>query len=272
VIFRSIEKWEPTILADEADNAFKNDILREIYNSGWVRGEGVPRCDPPDYSPHWYPTFCAKALGMIGHKMKFATLTRCIILDLKRKKPSERVEHFNHRDDPGLAVLRQQALRWTIDNVTALKATVEAATTKLPAGFDNRLGDNWRLLLAIADMAGGEWPERARRASASVSKVVDTVSTQTQALADIRALFEANGGTDKLTSAQIVTAFQSMEDRPWADWKGGKPITANGLARLLKPFGIVPGTIRLDTGATAKGYHRAQFEDAFARYLGESEF
>jgi hypothetical protein len=63
----------------------------------------------------------------------------------------------------------------------------------------------------------------------------------------------------------LVEALVAIEGRPWAEWKSGKPITANGLARLLAPFRIAPATIR--TGdRTAKGYHFAQFEDAFARY------
>ncbi len=57
-----------------------------------------------------------------------------------------------------------------------------------------------------------------------------------------------------------------MEGRPWAEWKAGKPITANGLARVLAPFGIKPATIRTSEG-TPKGYQLGQFEDAFVRYL-----
>ena len=73
---------------------------------------------------------------------------------------------------------------------------------------------------------------------------------------------------DRLSSAELVVALIAIEGRPWAEWKVGKPITANGLARLLAPFGIAPSTIRT-SGGTPKGYQRAQFEDAFARYLPE---
>ena len=58
-----------------------------------------------------------------------------------------------------------------------------------------------------------------------------------------------------------------MEGRPWAEWKNGKAITQNGLARLLGKFGILSGTIRLNGGQTAKGYKREDFEDVFLRYL-----
>src|SRR5262249_1378021 len=58
------------------------------------------------------------------------------------------------------------------------------------------------------------------------------------------------------------------EGRPWAEWKAGKPLSHNGLARLLKPLKIRPGTKRIDGEKTAKGYYLSQFDDAFRRYLG----
>jgi hypothetical protein len=57
-----------------------------------------------------------------------------------------------------------------------------------------------------------------------------------------------------------------MQTDQWAEWKGGHPITQNQLARVLQPFGIAPGRVRID-GRQARGYHRAQFEDAWERYL-----
>jgi len=64
-----------------------------------------------------------------------------------------------------------------------------------------------------------------------------------------------------------VNALVAIEGRPWAEWKGGKPLSTNGLARLLRPFTIAPEVIRLGTG-TPRGYMRVQFDEAFERYLG----
>ena len=58
-----------------------------------------------------------------------------------------------------------------------------------------------------------------------------------------------------------------MEDRPWCEFKGGKPITPPSLARRLKLFGVKPKTIRVSPYETKKGYELEQFSDAFARYL-----
>src|SRR5690606_33055660 len=38
----------------------------------------------------------------------------------------------------------------------------------VPDGFGNRLRDKWHALFAIADAAGGKWPERARKAALAI--------------------------------------------------------------------------------------------------------
>ena len=120
----------------------------------------------------------------------------------------------------------------------------------------NRLADNWQPLLAIADAAGGEWPERAHQASVAARAGDDEQSTKVRLLGDIKAVFEEKAA-DRLASVDLVEALVAMEDRQWAEWRG-KPITQTGVARLLKPFGISP---------VKRSYQFFQFEDAFARYL-----
>jgi len=200
---------------------------------------------------------------MKGRRLPDTTLSRCIIIELKRKKPSESAERFRHIDDADLGKLRRQARRWTMDHIEALKT----AEPDIPPGFDNRLEDNWRLLFAIADLAGGEWPEKARQTAITVAKVLDPgdMSIGAKVLADIKAIF-AERGKDRIASAELAAALGAMEERPWPEWKGGKPITQSGLAKLLKPFGIITTNIRLGD-ATPKGYQLAHFQDAFERYL-----
>jgi hypothetical protein len=65
----------------------------------------------------------------------------------------------------------------------------------------------------------------------------------------------------------MVEYLVSLEERPWPEFRNGKPISKARVARLLKPLRISSGTIRLDDGRTAKGYYQRSFEDAFARYL-----
>ncbi len=67
--------------------------------------------------------------------------------------------------------------------------------------------------------------------------------------------------------AVILRYLTTLEDRPWADDDGpGKPITPRHLAKLLDGFKIKARQIRQGP-VTRKGYVRADFTDAFRRYL-----
>ena len=266
-LFRGIEVWRPSIIVDEADVILiNNEPLRAVINSGWTRGAVVPRCIGDDNTPHAFPTFCPKAVGMKGKRLPDTTLSRSITIEMRRKKAGERVGHFRSIDDAGLAQLRRQALRWASDNGEKLKH----AEPEMPVGFDNQLGDNWHLMLAIADVAGDGWPEQARKAAMKLSKVADTSSTGARLLADIRAIFcgtEGDQPLERISSADLAATLGANVESLWAEWKGGKPITQAQLARVLKPFGIVSEVIRLPSGGTLRGYLRSQFEDAWDRYL-----
>jgi hypothetical protein len=153
--------------------------------------------------------------------------------------------------------------RWAKDNLGRLRR----ADPSVPSHLDNRAADNWRPLLAIADAAAGEWPERARAIAAQT--VDGEQARRVGLLADIRDIFDGNG-VDRIRSAELATSLVAVEGHPWAEFgKVGKPLTANALARLLAGDRIIPKTVRFGVGPddTAKGYERAQFEDAFARYL-----
>jgi hypothetical protein len=256
-LYRSIELWNPTIIADEFDTLLAdNEPLRAVINSGWTRGSGVLRCVGDDKTPHRFTTFCPKVIGLKGRKLPDTTLSRAVIIELKRKKPSDRVEHFRHLDDAEFANVRRQALRWTMDNI----ATLETAVPKLPAGFDNRIGDNWRLMIAIADLAGGEWPDQARQATTVIAKVnASDMSIRVQLLADIRTIF-ATKSVDRIATSELIAALVDIDSHPWAEWKGGKAITASGLAKLLAPLYIVSGTIRVGLDKTTKGYQLGHFQ------------
>jgi putative DNA primase/helicase len=179
---------------------------------------------------------------------------------LKRKRPDEWVENFRHDRTEELDQLARMCARWASDNIARLRR----ADPAVPPNLYNRAADNWRPLLAIADAAGGDWPARAREIAA---KTVDAdQAKRVGLLADIRDVFEARG-IDRIKSADLAAALVAIEGHPWAEHgRSGKPLSANGLARMLGGDNISPSTVRFGTD-TAKGYELAQFADVFARYL-----
>jgi hypothetical protein len=138
-LFRSIQKWDPSFVIDEFDSVLASEdktALRSVINSGHTRGQGIIRCVEPDFTPQLFSTFCPKVIGMVGRKLPATTLSRCIIVELKRRKASEPIERFEHKDDNDLAQLRSRLLRWSTDNEDALRD----AKPTMPKAFDNAEG------------------------------------------------------------------------------------------------------------------------------------
>jgi len=263
-LFRSIEKWRPTFVIDEADTVIaNNDDLKEVVNSGWTRGQSVIRCDPDTNEPRPYSTFAPKAVGMKGRKLPDTTLSRAIVVEMKRKRPQEAATDFDHVDDPEFSNLRRQLLRWADDNAAALFR----ATPEVPRGFHNRTRANWRPLLAIAERAGDGWKRQAWQAAAAIEKVKATFESSigVKLLEAIRVMFETN--VDCLLSKDIIASLIADPEQPWGDYRHGKSITQKQLAGLLGNYQIYSGTVHPAGVAHGKGYKRQQFEEAFDRYL-----
>jgi hypothetical protein len=186
---------------------------------------------------------------------------RSVVVSLRRRKSTERVKQFRSERADELRQIARKITRWASDNRDALAASEPDTGT-----LSNRAADNWRPLLAIADCAGGDWPAVVRNVAEAAEAAKQDQSIRTMLLRDIRDLFESRPSADRIGSTDLATELGTMEGRPWAEWRNGKPITSASLARLLSPFGISPGTRR--SGAdTFKGYLLADFSEAFARYL-----
>jgi Protein of unknown function (DUF3631) len=132
--------------------------------------------------------------------------------------------------------------------------------------LNDRTADNWRPLLQIANLCGGDWPQRAREAACLLSgEGHESTSINVEVLIDIHL---ALGEAEAMRSVYLVAALIADPERPWAEWgKNGKPLTQRQLATLLRPFGIVPETVHIDGLSDAKGYKRESFKEAWAAYL-----
>jgi len=262
-LFRTVEAVEPTLLIDEADTFLRDsDDLRGILNSGHCKTSAfVIRVVGDDHEPRQFTTWAPVAIAMIG-KLPDTLEDRSIPIQMRRKRPDEVVTRFRADQTDHLKDLASMATRWVADNMVKL----QKADPSTPPGLHDRAADNWRPLLAIADLAGDDWPELARTTALNLSVVEDgDGSAKTQLLADLKTIFEETG-RDQISTVDILEKLIDMEDRPWPEWYRGKPLSSRQLAKLLKPFSVSPGTIRT-SGGTMKGYRLETFKDAFTRYL-----
>lgn len=268
VLFRIIDKYQPTLQVDEVDRYIKkNDELIAAINAGHRRGGQHLRCEGDGNAVRFFRTFAPVALAGIGRLP--ATITdRSISIQMRRatKEEAARLQPFRadlaeHERD-----LCRRAARWSADNFDRLAAH----DPDIPEWMFNRQADNWRPLFALADVAGGRWPQVAREIARKLTSVGTEEEAGVQILIDIRTLF-AEKNTDRLPSEEIVGALVQIEDRPWAEWgRLQHPITKTGLARLLGRFEIGPKNIRLSDGRVPKGYSIDQFAKAFKSYILEA--
>jgi putative DNA primase/helicase len=279
-MFRVVDRFQPTLLIDEADTFINdNDTLRGLLNSGYTKQTAwLIRNVGDQYDPRQFYTWCPKVIAAIG-RLPSTIEDRSIVVKMRRQKNGDdgyrserlrvdRIDSFNHE-------LRRRAARWADDHIDGL----HQRDPDMPAALDDRAADSWRALLAIADEAGGEWPERARRAAETLSggAAEDDQEPGVELLRDLADLIyppEPNplvtltaGDNGLVSTTEIVRTLTLLPDRPWGTWRGDKPLTPHALARLLKPLGVRPGTYCKVGDAIVRGYPLDAFDDAIYRYL-----
>jgi hypothetical protein len=264
-IFRSIELWKPTLLIDEGDTFINNDNedLKGIINSGHTRDTAYilrTEGDNGNRHPKQFSTWTPMALAMIRNPPD-TILDRSVVIKLRRKLTSEHITKWAFDNFSKLGSLRQQLKRWSDDNLERLKNHVP----EIPNNDNDRATDNWLPLFAIASLISIEWLISVKSAFRSLNSSNDegNENISTLLLMDSKKIF-AEINADKIHSSDLVAKLIELEDRPWGEYRHGKPITCNALARLLNSFGIKSKQIH--AGQNKHGYRIADFADTFSRY------
>ena len=264
-LFRMIEAWHPTVLLDEVDRLLKNrdEELIALLNCGFNRHFAqVPRCVGDDHHGEFFSVWAPKVMAANG-KLPETLVGRSITVPMKRKKPEEKLPRLLFtqlwEETPEL---RRKFRRFGEDNFASLRA----ADPIVPDQLGDREAEAWGPLLAIADLAGGDWPARARKAALILSGRSTANSDDSigiELLIDLRQLVE---GKEKMFSKDIAVDLAGLEGRPWSEYRHGKPITQTQLSRLLSPFDVHSKQIRIGS-EKYRGYDFADLQDAFQRYI-----
>jgi Protein of unknown function (DUF3631) len=247
--------------------------LRSLFNAGHRRGGQALRCEGDNHEVRGFRVYGPKVLSGIG-PLPGTLHDRSIPIRLERAKPGEIQKRFDPRHTDREQELCRKLARWCADN----RVLLESCDPALPESAFNRLADNWRPLFAIAEIAGGEWPQRA---AAAFEKLTNREDLEAQGmgvtlLADIQQVFagmsppppegESPLPVERIFSKELVGLLCKMEERPWLEANRGKPITESWLARHLRRFTVHSKTLRIGEDR-AKGYESKDFADAFNRYL-----
>jgi hypothetical protein len=259
-IFHVIQRHNPTLMLDEVDSytTVTNDF-RGVLNSGHNRDAAFVSRATQDYS-----TWAPKVLAPIG-ALPDTLEDRSIKVELRRKP--EQVKVADIPDGWAYLGLHRRCKRWAADNFEKLRYHKPV----IPKSVDDRARDNWRPLLAIAELVGSRWPETARDACLEISRnrAADDEDALVLLLKDMRELFDRNDG-ENLSSTQLVKALGKMEHRPWPDYHNGSPITARDVAKIFKLVRIQSQQVQV-RGRRPNGYKREWFERAWSEYLPPRE-
>jgi putative DNA primase/helicase len=266
VMFRLVSGHSPTLLCDECDKwVYRNEDLVGLLCSGHRKGGFTMRCEGDSNELRKFGCFAPVLLAAIG-ALPDQLHSRSISVRLERATQQEiaACARFNSLHVEYENELCRKLARWIADHTEE----IAACDPNLPEHLYNRIGDNWRPLFAIAEVAGGNWPERCTQALMKLTTREDeTDSLRVMLLADIRQVFTA----DRMFSKDLVDALLALKERPWGEIRRGKGVTAiteRWLAKNLAAFRIRPKSIRVDDH-NAKGYKAADFADAYTRYLGD---
>ncbi len=275
-LYTLIEQEHPTLLIDEVDRLFaKKDTsdITSITNSGFQRGIRVPRVILEPRKVEYFDVFGPMVLaGIDRHNMPDTITDRSITIRLKRRR-DEKVEPFRlSKNSAEGHELRAKLALWAKSVLDKVKAP------DFPMGIEDRNQDVWEPLFIVADVTDVTyvtdvtdktegWGDRARQAALDFSKEIndeEPVSNGELLLKDIYTVFDS---VDKISTADLLSKLDKLSESPWSSYEYGKPISARGLARLLKPYGIKPKLDRFKDSEPCRGYIKASFEDAWSRYL-----
>jgi hypothetical protein len=256
-----------TILYDEIDTIFgpkakENEDIRGFLNAGHRRGGSFGRCVINGKSIETVdtPAYAAVALAGLGW-LPDTILTRSVVVRMRRRRNDERVEQYRDRLHAGEGRRISDIIAmWAKSNADFLSNN----WPELPAEIQDRDADVWEPLIAIADAAGGQWPDRGRTAAVELVRAgrERDPSIGIKLLADLRSVF---GQSDTLATKEILRRLMELDEAPWGDIKG-RQLDDRGLAQRLKHYSIKSKNLKVD-GFVVKGYSRSDLHDAWERYL-----
>jgi Protein of unknown function (DUF3631) len=292
-LYTSIELSKPTLLIDEINRLYSGKDTHEItavLEAGFEQDGTVPRVSlEPKRHVERFKVFTPVALiGIDKGNIPDTVLDRSIQINLKKRLSNEIVEKFRPRKHKERAIeLRERLEAWA---AKVLSKAIEMSDPIFPPGIEDREADKCEPLFVVADVAdvtdetdvtavSEPWGIRARRAALELlgkEQAEETPDYGQLVLLHLKQILDQKPSQSRWKSEDVLSSLWAISDAPWSDFSYGKPLSAAGLSKLLRPFGIRPKTIRFpekekgEGDNVAKGYYRTECEDAFKRYLSET--
>ena len=278
-IYRTIGDNHPTLVLDEADAFMQEDeAMRGVINSGHERQLAyVIRVVNDSGDTGQFSTWCPKAIARIGQP-KRTILSRSIPIRLERKSKGTKTEKLKSGHKLEFEDLRRKISRLAND----IRAQVQLFRSQAD-WLNNRAGDNWEPLFAIATAAGDEWLKATEAAALTMSQKVAQDSKSfghylLECLGDIFAERREQLRHESLLEPEerfffrtkdLLPLLNNFEEAPWRE-RQDQVLTAHKLGKELKEYDIIPDEVK-EGPERGRGYWSDQIEAAVEKYKTEVE-
>jgi hypothetical protein len=155
-----------SLLVDEASDFMQRAESARFINALYNPNRAFTRCDPKTYNPvHMWPSGFLLTAG-VNLSVHRHTPTKCYVVPLlitrtRRELPHWDLAKVQEAGEP----LKLRTQEWCDVNRDSVRDAIEPAYRNAKQWCESdRHCQNWEIVLAIADIAGGSWPERAMNA------------------------------------------------------------------------------------------------------------
>ena len=270
------ERRPPTLLLDEAQSLKRvgsesGEVFKELLNAGIEKESRVYRCGSKskDFKPEGFRIYCPKVVAMIGEP-DGVLADRSLLIEMRRKTEEDIVKHFRSREvRPRAQALRDRLEQWAKENE---EAAIECYSQVDPLDIENdRMADLLMPLQAVLILDNYDNGLDTLSAYATSlekrDKRQESQSPGVRLLTACREIFKERD-LPFIYTEDLLEYLVSRNEEPWHRWNRGKGLSDEGLAKLLRPFGIrsTPDKKRI-----RRGYYRFDFEDSWTRYLAPLE-
>jgi Protein of unknown function (DUF3631) len=275
-ILYMIRDEAPTLLFDEAErlSSESTGIMREAMNSGYKKGQTIPRVGGSDgdgnkRTEHW-PSYCPKAFSLIGD-VNDTLRDRSIIVQLKRGTPEQmdKLTRFvsRHAEPEGRAIAG--ALKQYVEDRKEQLMTAYDQFDGLPFLTSDRDEELWTSLFVICQAFTPSRVTELQRIAVDVAteKTADARSyselnqdgaeqraqDEEYGLVLLRHLNEVMNGDKVISTADALQRLYDMPTAPWRKFRG-TGLTPVMMADLLAQFnGLTPKPVRMGKKDKGRG-------------------
>lgn len=256
---------------DEVDNLYNaaskdgsTDQTTAILNGGYKRGAKYERMVGQNHDQaKVFGTFGAVAMAGLGKaRLPGPLVDRLVKIPMEPAKLNESPQRFRQR----VLESEHRTYRDALAEFCAYaEGKIDLDAVTIPEGLSGRDIDNWEPMLALAEVAGDDWPKRARAAAVWFCAVKAMTKQDSLALRLLKELVEYLQEVQKASTSQI---YQHLANKSGAPWRDFKFFNESWIRTTLYEFPGAPRQGRIRIGQIREqGFHIDWFGELIERYL-----